>query len=116
MKIKQEMAVKVRNLTFDTIIGLLPIEREKPQRVVVNCTLYYQCKSDVFIDYSLVKDYLITTIQRKQFKKLEEGVVFLTQGLKDLFPIIYRSEIEIIKPHIFDNCNVSLCLTQKFKI
>ncbi|MDE6978329.1 MAG: dihydroneopterin aldolase [Helicobacter sp.] len=115
MKSKQEMAVRIRDLTFDTIIGLLPIERENPQRVIVNCTLYYQCKNEIFIDYSLVKDYLITTIQRKQFKKLEEGVVFLTEGLKDLFPSIYCSEIEIIKPHIFDHCNVSLCLTQKFK-
>lgn len=111
---KQEMLVKVKNLTFDTIIGLLPIEREKPQRVIVNCVLYYQCSNEIFIDYSLVKDYLITTIQRKQFNKLEEGVVFLTQGLKDLFPSIERSEIEIIKPHIFDNCDVSVTLNRVF--
>ncbi|RAX56831.1 hypothetical protein CCZ01_08210 [Helicobacter monodelphidis] len=108
------MLIKIQDLSFQTIIGLLPFEREVPQKVVIQCYLQYDYEEAIFLDYAIVREYLIRTMQKEKFKKLEDAIEFLIIGLKNLFPFIQSLFMEIQKPDIFMDCVVSVCCEKKF--
>lgn len=110
-----KMTIHINNLQVMTIIGMNPIEREELQLIIINCKVVYNYSDNKFLDYSLIRDYLINTIQNKKFYKLEDAILCITHGIKMHFPIIHKIKIEIKKPHIFKDCHVSLKHTRWFK-
>ena len=46
------MKIYIEQLTFKTIIGILPFERIKKQRVIIDITFDYKFEKGSFIDYS----------------------------------------------------------------
>ena len=61
------MKVSIENLTFNCIIGILPFEREKEQRVIINCSFKYEFIKNEFIDYSKVANLIENRMRKKKF-------------------------------------------------
>lgn len=103
------MKVSIKELSFKTIIGILPFEREHPQKVVVNVNfeyIYYK-EDKKFIDYSKVAKVIKKTMKVKQFKLIEDAIIFLEKKLYKKYNISALN-IQITKPDILPDCTVSV--------
>ena len=101
------MKVKIKNLTFNCIIGILDFERKKKQKVIIDCSFKYDYKKDEFIDYSEVANLLEKTMKKKKFLLIEEAIIHLKQKLLKKYKI-NDLKISIKKPTILKNCIVSV--------
>lgn len=107
------MKVKIANLTFFAILGILEHERKTPQEVHVDCIFQYSFKEsskekeDGFVDYSQVAHLIEKTIKEEQFFLIEEALLRLDSLLKKSFPIELLS-LTITKPTIMPNSIVSV--------
>ena len=101
--------VEIKELTFETIIGILPFERETPQKVVINISFSYSYSNDSkeFIDYSKVSKLIKTTMIEQKFELIEEAIIYIEEILYKTFSLSNLS-IKIAKPDILDNCVVSV--------
>lgn len=103
------MKVKIEDLTFNCIIGILPFEREKEQRVIINCTFIYKYKNSEFIDYSKVAADIESIMIDKRFELLEDAIIELKKFLNSKYTM-NKLKISIQKPDILPNCKVSITL------
>lgn len=102
------MKICIKNLTFNTIIGILPFEREKKQKVIVNLSFKYEFKDkDSFIDYSTIAKEIEKIFKKEKFELLEDSIQYLEKYLKNRYPI-KKLKIKVSKPNILTNCIVSL--------
>ena len=103
------MKVNIDNLTFKTIIGILPFERVKKQQVIVNVSFVYKfdSKSKEFIDYSIVANIIKKQMKKKKFELIEEAIIYLKSKLQKEFNL-KKLNIKITKPTILKNCIVSV--------
>jgi len=101
------MKIFIENLSFDCIIGILPHERVKKQRVIINLNFKYNYKNKDFIDYWEVLKNIELIMIEKKFELLEEAILFIKKFLKKRYPIT-KLKLKISKPHIIKNCMVSL--------
>lgn len=101
------MKVSIKELTFNCIIGILPFEREKEQRVVINCSFSYNYSNNAFIDYSLVAKEIEKTMKKRQFELLEEAILYLKKKLTKKYKIT-KLKLAIAKPDILNNCIVTI--------
>jgi dihydroneopterin aldolase len=103
------MKVKISQFTFDTIIGILPFEREQLQPVVVDCSFKYRYKKGKFVNYVEITHDIKTLMQEKKFELLEEAVLYIKKYLKKQYAI-KKIKLCIAKPTILDNCIVAVAL------
>ena len=103
------MYVSIDNLTFKTIIGILPFERVKKQRVILNISFRYNFTKNQkdFIDYSHVANMAKLIMKKEKFLLIEDAIIYLERALSGEFKIS-KLHIEISKPDILKNCEVSV--------
>ncbi|MFA7083445.1 MAG: dihydroneopterin aldolase [Arcobacteraceae bacterium] len=101
------MKVNIKELTFNTIIGILPFERTKEQQVVINCSFSYNYSNGNFVDYSKVAQDIKTAVQSKKFELIEEAILDIKKELKKNYPI-KKLKLYIAKPTILDDCIVEV--------
>jgi len=101
------MKVYIDNLTFKTIIGILPFERKQKQNVIVNVSFEYDFVSDSFVDYSKVAKDIKKDMKKNKYKLIEEAIVSLKDKLTTSYPI-KNLYIKISKPDILKDCSVSV--------
>ncbi|MBN2826274.1 MAG: dihydroneopterin aldolase [Campylobacterales bacterium] len=107
------MTICIKQLTFEAIIGLLPFERQTPQRVIVDITMKYRYNNKHFIDYATVAQKVEEIIKTERFELLEEAVVTIEAHLMAQYQTLLEEfTIEIQKPDILANCTVSLSKTK----
>lgn len=104
-----QSCIKIR-LKLSCIIGILPFEREKKQKVVIKLKI----KSDEFLDYALLCKWLKCTYKKQKFELLEESLEFVANGLKKMHPALRSLQISITKPHIIKNARVSAWYKSKY--
>jgi dihydroneopterin aldolase len=102
------LIIKIEELTFKTIIGVLDFERVTPQRVVVNLKAKYSYKDRNYINYVELKELIVAIMQEQKFELLEDALEFLIAKITKKFPAIKKLKLEIIKPDILNDCQVSL--------
>ena len=102
------MIIKIEELTFKTIIGLLDFERVTPQRVIVNLKVEYNYSKSNYINYVELKDLIKNRLQKKRFKLLEDAITDIIKKIVSNYPTIKKLKLEIIKPDILNDCQVSL--------
>ena len=102
------MLIEIRDLTFNTIIGILDFERLTPQKVIVHCTIEYTFTQDNFINYAEVAAHIKEQMQQEQFLLIEDALLSLKSSLQAKFSTIEQLTLKIAKPDILDNCVVSL--------
>jgi len=103
------MKVKIKNLAFNCIVGILPFEREKEQRVIINCSFKYKYKNSVFIDYSKVASDIEFFMIENKFELLEDALLKLNKFIKTKYSM-KKLKLTIQKPDILPNCKVSVAL------
>ena len=105
------MKVYIENLTFKTIIGILPFERKKKQKVIVDLSFEYKFKNknDDFIDYSMVVELVKKRIKKEKYYLIEDALLDIKQLLKKRFKI-KKLKLKISKPDILKDCVVSVAI------
>ena len=103
------LTIYIDDLTFKCIIGILPIEREKKQKVIVNISFSYFYNKDGsnFIDYSEVSALIEKIMKKQKFKLIEDAILFIRKKLKRKYDI-KKLKVKISKPNILSNCVVSV--------
>jgi len=103
------MKVFIENLSFKTIIGILPFERVKKQKVIVDITFKYKFNknSKDFIDYSEISKLITDTMKQRKYLLIEDAISELSYLLKSQYKIS-KLKLKISKPDILKNCKVSV--------
>jgi dihydroneopterin aldolase len=95
------MTVTIENIAVNATIGILPSEREKPQRVVANAKIEYDYVSPSdFVDYALIADLVSKRLTEGGFGLLEEAVTAIGAEIARLNPSIVKAELSIEKPDV----------------
>ena len=104
-----KMNVSINQLTFKTIIGILPFERVKKQKVVIDISFKYNFKKDSkeFIDYSEISAMAKKTMNKKKFELIEDAILTLEKLIYEKFNLS-NLKIKITKPDILKDCIVSV--------
>ena len=71
------MKIKIEKLTFKCIIGILPFERKKKQKVIIGISFNYIFKKNEFIDYSKIVNFVETTMKERKFLLIEDALTYL---------------------------------------
>ncbi|MFZ3052906.1 MAG: dihydroneopterin aldolase [Sulfuricurvum sp.] len=102
------MKILIENLEFETILGILESERLTPQKISIVCTIDYAYTQNEFINYAEVAKLIENTMIKEKFFLIEEALEFITQTLKNTFPLIGKLTLCIRKPDILSNCTVGV--------
>ena len=102
------MQIHIETLTFDTIIGLLDFERDRPQRVIVDLQASYDYANENFIDYADMVMLIRTELDDKKYELLEEALLGIKSRLTTTYPQLKTLSLKIAKPDILEECSVAL--------
>jgi dihydroneopterin aldolase len=102
------------DLEFQCIVGILPQEREHPQRLVLNAILHTDFSSvkasqgqvKEGIDYAEFANFLEEEAVKGEFGLLEDLLDHLIQKSFDLHPQLEGLCLKACKPDIMDHCRV----------
>lgn len=84
-------------ITLKCIIGALPIERKKAQKVKIK--LAFSAKE--FVDYAPIISFVNEQIKKQKFTFLEEVCEFFADNIKKMYPNIDKIKIKISKPELY---------------
>ena len=107
------MTIYIKDLKFQTIIGILDFERETPQDVIINLELEYEYL-DEFINYADVSELIKKTMLKSKYLLVEDALKDLSLKLKKEFSKIQDLNLRITKPSILPDCVVSVGNIYKF--
>ena len=102
------MQIIIKDLTFETIVGILEKERHTPQRVILHVKLDYTYEAENFIDYAKVSAFLEAEMNQMSYFLLEDALDDLSQKLKVSYPQIHKMKLKIFKPDILPNAMVGV--------
>jgi dihydroneopterin aldolase len=108
------MTIHIEALTFDTIIGLLDFERERPQRVIIDLDASYDYNNENFIDYADMVFLMQKELKEKRYTLLEEALLGIKNILYSTYPQLKTLSLKIAKPDILPECSVALSNAWKF--
>jgi dihydroneopterin aldolase len=108
------VTIYIEALSFETIIGILPFEREAPQRLIIDITIEYTYATDCFINYAEVAQAVMEHVQKEQFLLLEEALGSLKCLLKHRYKAMKSLTIKLTKPDILNDCQVAVSENWKF--
>ena len=108
------MIVKIEDLRFETIVGILEHERTTPQEVRIDAVFEYEYEPERYLDYAKAAKLIEEHMQTMRFELLEDALISLHELLKRNFPFITSLTITIAKPHILPNCTPSVTLQRRF--
>lgn len=126
----KQYTICLEELALEAIIGILPSEREKKQRILINAefvctwnpTFYFDdanskyqwflkncdsLESQEFLDYRILRDFIKESFAH-QFGLLEEAQSYFYHQIPLRFPQIQAFWIQITKPEIFEDCKISI--------
>ena len=102
------MKIYIEQLSFDTIIGILPKERVTTQRVDIDIEIEYEYRDDSFIDYAKVAQSVEENMISNQYELIEEALNGLKEMIFSKYSNIDSLFIKITKPNILTNCTVAV--------
>jgi dihydroneopterin aldolase len=107
------MVVHIDHLSFDAIVGILPFEREIPQKIVLHVKIKYDFNGKDFIDYAHVCTLIENDMKEKQYALLEEALEGIYTKLFATYPYMRSIRLKIFKPTIIPNAIVGVSRTFK---
>ena len=108
------MRIHINDLCFEAILGLLPKERQTPQRICVEAEIDYDYTQNNFLDYAKVAEDIKNHLCITRYELIEEALLGLETILHDTYPNIKQLHIKITKPDILSSCKVSVSKTSIF--
>lgn len=104
------MTILIENLKIEAIIGVLPFEREKPQKIIIDAELNYSYDGE-YLDYVEIVEFITQTLQKEKYEILEVALQDLKQKLKIKFSTLTHLTLSIKKPDILSDCVVGVKIT-----
>ena len=102
----------LENLLLEVVIGILPFEREKRQKIRIDGEfIYFKNNEDEFLDYRDLREFLSREFMQV-FGLLEESLEFLSKVIPKNFPQIKKYRLKVAKLEIFGDCQVALEISQ----
>ncbi len=99
--------IAIRDLTCEAIIGILPQEREHPQRVVATCEIAYRRSGEeAFVDYAEVSALITAMLQEERYGLIEDALEAIIAAIKAGWPVVESVRLQLCKPEILSNCTV----------
>ena len=95
--------ITLEDLCLECIIGILPLEREKQQKVIVNAEFVV----NEILDYRALRE-CIQEGFKQEFYYLEDAHQYFQNTIPKSFPQVNEFWIKIAKPEIFTDCNVAI--------
>lgn len=108
------MIIRIENLTFDCILGILDEERKIPQKIIIDCKIHYHYENNDFINYALVADLIEKEMKNSKFELIETALLAIIDKIKLTFINISSIKLKISKPTILDKCGVSVALKKDY--
>lgn len=102
------LKIFIENLKINAIIGILPQERIQPQNILIDFEGSYIYKDNEFVDYSLIRELIITNILTNKYFLLEDAIQDLSQKIKNSYPLLSNIKFKIKKIEIFNDCTVGI--------
>ncbi|WP_456457759.1 dihydroneopterin aldolase [Nitratifractor sp.] len=102
------MKIEIRSLQIDAIIGILPEEREAPQRIVADLRAEYRYEAGDYLDYAAVAETIRGHLVKEKFGLLEEALLSLKEKIFAEYPLIESLELRLEKPEILAHCFVAV--------
>lgn len=107
------MDIIINDLETRAIIGLLPSERDYPQRVVIDAI--FTCKDlPLQVDYAKASYLIENVLKVEKFDTVEAALLELERKLKGAFPLILKLQLKLIKPDILANAQVGARLEKNY--
>ncbi len=106
--------ITIKDLTFETIIGILDKERVMKQRVIADVKITYHKEAETFINYAQVAKLIEKKMQKEKYFLLEEALDAIILEIKREFSNILSINLKICKPDILDNCEVAVEIFKKY--
>ena len=97
---QNQYEILIQNLCVEAIIGILPQERESPQKVLVNANISYQ-KQNEYLDYVELASHIAKCLKKRKYDLLENALDDIISSLKDSYPSITKINLTLQKPDIF---------------
>ncbi|MBP9491657.1 MAG: dihydroneopterin aldolase [Sulfurospirillum sp.] len=107
------MKIHIKDLTFETIVGLLETERVTPQKVSLHVKITYDFDGTHFIDYAQVCALITKEMQIQRYFLLEEALEGIYSKILSNYPYIRKISLKIFKPTILSNALVGVSHTFK---
>ena len=102
-------SIFLEDLTFETIVGILPFERENPQKIKVDLHCIY---SGDFLDYRELRDFIKNAFLQN-FRLLEDALEYFEKEIPKRFLQIQFFSLKITKLEIFEDCKVAMQVEYK---
>ncbi len=100
--------IYIRDLRVTAIIGILETERILPQLIVADCTIEYDKKKDIFINYADVVNLIEKKLVNQKYFLLEDALDDVIEEIYKKFGQIKSIKLKFIKPNILENCVVGV--------
>ena len=113
MKNDNRYKILIENLEFEAIIGILPEERKKTQKVLVNAEIEYENK-EKYIDYAEVCNLIENLMKEKKFLLIEDALKLIENELSVKYPQMKSLKLKIQKPEILKNALVGVEILRKY--
>jgi len=108
------MTIRIENLRFLAIIGVLERERREEQEVVVDLEAEYRYRKGGYLDYALIAEEIVSHIRERRYELLEEALLGIEELLAGRHPELISMSCRITKPHILPNAQVSVSHSARF--
>jgi FolB domain-containing protein len=108
------MTIRIDELRFSAIIGLLPHEREREQELIVDLEIDYDYRRGEFLDYARIAEETVVHLREGRYELLEEALLGLEARLRAGHPEIRRLRCRLTKPHILPHARVSVTLERRY--
>ena len=103
--------IRLKDIQFDCIVGILPYERVNEQPIILNLTLWLDFAKaaetedlNESIDYAKLAEELKAFIRLSSFKLVETLVVKTAEYVLENYPKANAVEVSVIKPKAVPGC------------
>lgn len=106
------MIIRISAFTVRAVLGILPHERNAPQRLHVSALIEYDYTGrDTFVDYATIAALIEERLKAGQFGLIEEALEAILPEILAHSPAIAKAELTIEKPDILPHAAVSVTHT-----
>ncbi|RDU59722.1 dihydroneopterin aldolase [Helicobacter marmotae] len=110
----ESIVLHIENLCFEAIIGVLPQERIKPQKLIIEAHITYIYDDECYLNYAKICEQIEHYIQSNTYGLLESALIDISHKLKAHFSNITHLTLCIKKPQILAPCVVGASITKVF--
>lgn len=103
------MLICIKDLSFEAIIGILPEEMEKAQKIKLSAKIKYNyADPSIYIDYVKITNIIMSCVKTKHYGLLEEALKDIAITCFKYFKEIKTISLYIEKLDILKNCRVGI--------